>query len=109
MQDPDVLGLVERWRYAGRYPSQALVAQTRDYYRDTTGAFYAAWDAAVGAVWYRSVSGLFEAADAERRRLQEEVMEKEQPNAVQTADRLQRFGIQTGELRRELDRIEMAG
>jgi len=109
MRDPELLGLVERWRDAGPDQAKELIAETRKYYEDTTRAFYAAWDAAVGAVWYSAVSPLFEAADAERRRLQEELMEKQRPDPVETADRLQRFGIQIAELRRELDRIRQGG
>jgi hypothetical protein len=109
MREPELLGLVERWRDAGPDQAEELMAETRKYYEDTTSAFYAALDAAVGAPWYSAVAPLFESADAERRRLQEEVMERNRPNAVETADRLQRFGIRIGELRRELERIRLAG
>jgi hypothetical protein len=104
MRTVELSELVEQWREVGfGDPSEELVMKTRRLYEGSTAAFYGAWDAAVGAPWYRDLEDLFYDVNHERERLRTYLECGNAPDPVATVDALQRFADLATRLQAAID------
>jgi hypothetical protein len=104
MRTAELSELIEQWCEVGSGgPSEELVMKTRRLYEGTTAAFYGAWDAAVGAPWYRDSEDLFYDVNHERERLRSYLERSNAPDPVATVDALQRFADLATRLQAAID------